>query len=202
MTHSHHISRALLANFSLPPSDRRSDFVPANGGDFVLPVGQDFVRATPGFRSPISLSSTMSQSMGRASPSGKRLTKSPPPSDRWSVFACQAEAVVRQRRLVGQRPDFVPQYTKHYPTSKHWEAESSIFCENRENFATELRENFHLRWREFPLRRENFAFRRDLGGPKCSRIHNGPLVHIARPQQRSILVSYLQLQLGKTAEVA
>lgn len=58
MTHSHHISRALLANFSLPPSDRRSD------------------------------------------------------------FACQAKAVVRQRRLVGQRPDIVSQYSKHYPTSK------------------------------------------------------------------------------------
>ena len=31
--------------FSVPPqSDRRSDFVPAVGGDFVLPTGQDFVR--------------------------------------------------------------------------------------------------------------------------------------------------------------
>ena len=29
---------------SQPQSDRRSDFVPASGGDFVLPAGQDFVR--------------------------------------------------------------------------------------------------------------------------------------------------------------
>ena len=51
---SSNISWALPAKFSLPLSDRRSDFVPANGGDFVLPTGQDFVRATPGFRFPIS----------------------------------------------------------------------------------------------------------------------------------------------------
>ena len=60
---------------SAPPSDQRSDFVPAVGGDFVLPGGQDFVREA----------------------------------------------------------DFVSQYSKHYLTSKHWEAESSIFCENRES---------------------------------------------------------------------
>ena len=53
-----------------PQSDQRSDFVPARGGDFVLPDGQDFVREA----------------------------------------------------------DFVPQYSKHYPTSKPWEAKSSIFC--------------------------------------------------------------------------
>ena len=31
-------------SFFNPQSDRRSDFVPANGGDFVLPAGQAFVR--------------------------------------------------------------------------------------------------------------------------------------------------------------
>ena len=30
--------------FSVLQSDRRSDFAPANGEDFVLPTGQDFVR--------------------------------------------------------------------------------------------------------------------------------------------------------------
>ncbi len=33
-----------------PVRSAGADFVPANGGDFVLPAGQDFVRATPGYR--------------------------------------------------------------------------------------------------------------------------------------------------------
>ena len=60
---------------SVPQSDRRSDFVPAVGGDIVLPAGQDFVREA----------------------------------------------------------DIVPQYSNHYPTSKHWEAKSSFFCANRDS---------------------------------------------------------------------
>ena len=37
--------------------------------------------------------------------------------------------------------------------------------------------------------------------PESFCIHHSPLVHIARAQQRSIPVSYLQLQLRKTAEI-
>ena len=83
---------------SVPQSDRRSDFVPANGGDIVQPSRLNFVREA----------------------------------------------------------DFVLRFSKHYSISKHWEAKPSIFSENRENFATELRENFHLWCREFLLMQREF----------------------------------------------
>ena len=54
----------------------------------------------------------------------------PPSAPQERISSAQrADFVLPVGLDIVREADFVPQYSKHYPTRKHREAESSIFCE-------------------------------------------------------------------------
>ena len=104
-------------------------------------------------------------------PSAPQERISSPPTA--GISSCPPGRISSAKRI--SFSDF-PNITQLASIGRHVPWISSIFCENRENFATRLRENFHQWWREFPLRGENFACRRDFTILRSSAAHEFPLL--------------------------